>query len=97
MNINTNKEPELLSQTQYFSEVLAAACQQVHAILDACGEDDETLEASSVTVSCKFLLDLVECLLEMSYEYEDFDATEHFELIELQKQYGGVFKSDTRH
>lgn len=89
-------EPAITDQPQFY-KMVEHAVAIADEILCECGEDDETLQNSTVSVSADFMLDMTDCLIEFACRYEDFDPGEIVGLLELQRLHQVRYGTATVH
>lgn len=89
-------DPPITDSPQFFKMVEHAVAIS-DEILCECGEDEETLENSRVTLSANFVLDMTDCLVEFACRYEGFDPADIVGLLELQRLHQVRYGTATVH
>lgn len=85
MTEEVKPEPPL-SQEQDFSLMLEHAVHIASHILDSVGDSEEALKSSSVTLSCDFVMDLTDYVVQMACRYEDFSESMDRAIVMYQEQ-----------
>lgn len=89
-------EPAITEHPEFY-KMIEHAIAISDEILCECGEDDETLQNSAVTVSADFILDMTDIIVEFACRYEDFDPSEIIGLLELQRLHQVRYGTATVH
>lgn len=82
-----------------FSEMFSHAVQMYEHVLESTGEDEDTIESTTVTVGADFLLDLIDYVVMMGCRYEDMGEylDELVMMYEVQARTRSGFGSKTKH
>lgn len=96
-----SKEDKPICCDPVVSVVLSHAVQMSEHVFESCGDDQDVLENSTVTVGADFLIDLMDIAIEYAirYEGEEFEDT-YKELVAMYQQQSNRkagFGSKTKH